>query len=57
METVLSQLREVGPDDVAAEVTGQFGDAVPRSLQRVLDDPARFLAAYHEVADTAWQCR
>ncbi|MGX1309915.1 DNA-binding transcriptional ArsR family regulator [Streptomyces calvus] len=55
METVLSQLREVGPDDLAAEVTGQFGDAVPRSWQRVLDDPARFLAAYHEVADAAWR--
>ncbi|MCL7427161.1 helix-turn-helix transcriptional regulator [Streptomyces sp. YS415] len=55
MGTVLSQLREADPDDLAAEVRGQFGDAVPASWQRVLDDPARFLAAYHEVADAVWR--
>ncbi|GHE24357.1 hypothetical protein GCM10017779_72130 [Streptomyces capillispiralis] len=55
MESVLSQLREVGPEGLVAEVTGRFGAVVPRSWQRVLDDPGRFLAAYYEVADAAWR--
>ncbi|MFD0312752.1 hypothetical protein [Streptomyces flavalbus] len=55
METVLSELRDTNPEHLTDEVLRHYGDAPPRVWQRVLDDPGRFLAAYHEVASAAWR--
>ncbi|NJP89407.1 hypothetical protein HCN51_08100 [Nonomuraea sp. FMUSA5-5] len=53
MSTLLRELEELDPQELAAEVARHFGDSAPPFWQRILDDPEAFLAVYVKVVRAA----